>query len=77
MYGNWSICADDLFDIFNLNVYKYAPKCLSSNISKAIGCNRVLIEPLLITQLIKSQFSDLSSAKNFWEVIFVDSACPN
>ena len=61
------------FNIFNLSVYKYAPKCLSNNISKAIVCNRVLIEPLLITQLIKSQFSDLSSA----QLIFLDSACPN
>ena len=65
------------FDIFNLNVYKYAPKCLSNNISKAIGCNSVLIEPLLTTQLIKSQFSDLSSTQTIWELIFLDSACPN
>ena len=43
-------------DIFNLNVYKYPPNCLSNNINKAIGYNRELIEPLLITQLIKLRF---------------------
>ena len=57
-------------DIFNLNVYKYPPNCLSNNINKATGCNSVLIEPLLITQLIKSQFSDLSSAQKIWELFF-------
>ena len=31
---------------------------------------RVLIEPLLITQLIKSQFSDLSGAQNIRELFF-------
>ena len=65
-------------DIFNLNVYKYPPNCLSNNINKATGCNSVLIEPVLITQLIKSQFSDLSSAQKIWELFFWgDSACPN
>ena len=49
---------------FYLSIYKYAPKC-SNNISKTIKCNSVLIEPLLITQLIKLQFSGLSRAQKF------------
>ena len=67
-----------IFLTFLISMYinMHPCKCLSNNISKALGCNRVLTEPLLITQLIKLQFSDLSSAQKNWELIFLDSACP-
>ena len=63
-----------IFLTFLISMYinMHPCKCLSNNISKA----RVLIEPLLITQLIKLQFSDLSSAQKTWELICLDSACP-
>ena len=47
------------------------------NVFKVIHWKCVKHESQLITQLIKLQFWGLSIAQKVWELIYLDSSCPN